>query len=68
MVNDLLYADDIVLMSETIQVLKNKLIKWKAFQSKGLKVNLAKTKMMVRAALQRMACQKAKLTHVGSAD
>ena len=32
----LLYADDLVLMSETIERLRNKLLKWKeAFESKG---------------------------------
>ena len=36
-----------VLMSETIEGLGNKFIKWKVFESKGLKVNLRKTKVMV---------------------
>ena len=45
---DLLYADDLVLMSETIVGLRYKFLKWKkAFESKGLKVNLGKTKVMV---------------------
>ena len=48
MLNELLYADDIVLMSETIKGLRNKFIKWKeAFENKCLKVNLEKTKIMV---------------------
>ena len=39
-------ADDFVLMSETIKGLKNTFIKWKqAFEGKGLKVNLGKTKV-----------------------
>ena len=39
--SELLYADDLVLMSETIEGLRNKFIKWKeTFESKGLKVNL----------------------------
>ena len=38
-----LYADNLVLMSETIEGLTDKLVKWKmAFESKGLKVNLGK--------------------------
>ena len=46
--SELLYADDLVLMSETIEELRNKFIKWKeAFESKGLKVNLGKTKVVV---------------------
>ena len=45
--SELLYAVDIVLMSETIEGLRNKFLKWKeAFDSKGLKVNLGKTKVM----------------------
>ena len=44
----LLYADDLVLMSETIEELRNKFLKWKeAFEREGLKVNLGKTNVMV---------------------
>ena len=43
MYTKLLYADDLVLMSDTIKGLRNKFIKWKeAFESKALKVNLGK--------------------------
>ena len=46
--NELLYADDSVLMSETMEGLMNKFLKWKeAFESNGLKVNLGKTQVMV---------------------
>ena len=46
--SELLYADDLFLMSETTEGLRNKFIKWKeAFESKGLKVNLGKTNAMV---------------------
>ena len=39
--SELLYADDLVLMSETIEGLTNRFLKWKvAFERKGLKVNL----------------------------
>ena len=42
---ELLYADDLVLRSETIDGLMNKFLKWKeAFENMGLKVNLGKTK------------------------
>ena len=45
---ELLYADDLVLMSETIEGLRNKFLKWKeAFEIKCLKVNLGKFKVMV---------------------
>ena len=47
-VNELLYADDLVLMSETMEDLKERFWNWKnAFQSKGLQVNTRKTKLMV---------------------
>ena len=46
--SELLYADDLVLMSETIERLMNRFLKWKeTFESKGLKVNLGKTKVLV---------------------
>ena len=46
--SELLYADDLVLMSQTIEVLRNKFLKWKVpLENKGLKVN-GKTKIMVR--------------------
>ena len=39
--SELLYADDLVLMCETIEGLRDKFLKWKeAFESKGLKANL----------------------------
>ena len=45
---ELLYADDLVLMSEMIKRLRNKFSKWnEAFEGKGLKFNLGKTKVMV---------------------
>ena len=41
---ELPYADDLVLMSETIEGLGNNFLKWNvAFESKGLKLNLWKT-------------------------
>ena len=50
--SEFLYADDLVLMSETIDGLRNKLIKWKeAFESNGLKVNLVKTKVKVSSGI-----------------
>ena len=48
----LLYADDLVLMSETIMGLRSKLRKWKvAFEGKGLNVNLWKTKVMASSSI-----------------
>ena len=44
---DLLYADDIVLVAETMELLKQKVIEWKdCMEAKGLKVNVGKTKVM----------------------
>ena len=44
---ELLYADYLVLMAETIKELEAQFIRWKAaFEGKGLKVNLGKTKVM----------------------
>ena len=50
--SDLLGADDLVVMRETIEGLRNKFTKWKKdFKNKGLKVNLRKAKVMVRASI-----------------
>ena len=44
---ELLYADDLVLMAETMKELEAQFFHWKAaFKGKGLKVNLGKTKVM----------------------
>ena len=46
--NEILYADDFVLIGESMENLKEKFLKWKEeFESKRLKVNLKKTKVMV---------------------
>ena len=48
MVNELLYADVLVIMSEDMEGLKKRFWNWKdALESKGLKVNTRKTKLMV---------------------
>lgn len=45
---ELLYADDLVLMAESMEELLEKLRKWKeAMESKGLRVNVSKTKVMM---------------------
>ena len=47
-VNELLYADDLVIMSKDMEDLKEMFWNWKnALESKGLKVNTRKTKLMV---------------------
>ena len=51
LMSEMLYADDLVLMSETMRGLRDKFWKWKeAFESKGLKVNFGKTKVVVSGA------------------
>ena len=51
LMSEMLYADDLVLASETMEGLREKFWKWKeAFESKGLKVNLGKTKVVVSGA------------------
>ena len=46
--SELLHDDALILMNQTINGFRNKLRKWKeAFESKGLKVNLGKAKVMV---------------------
>ena len=42
---ELLYADDLVIVAETLEELKSQLKQWKnGLESKGLKVNVAKPK------------------------
>ena len=47
LMKEVLYADDLALMSETMEGLKEKFLKWKSALERGLKVNLEKTKVMV---------------------
>ena len=50
--SQLLYANDLFLMSETIKRLMDNFLKWKeAFESKSLKVNLGKNKVMVSSVI-----------------
>ena len=51
LISEMLCANDLVLTSEMIEGLREKFWKWKeAFESKGLKVNLGKTKVVVSGA------------------
>ena len=48
LLNEILYADDLVLMSESLEDLRERFQRWKrALEGKGLKVNVGKTKTMV---------------------
>ena len=43
----LLYADDLILMAESEESLRDKIVKWKSgLEAKGLKMNTGKTKVM----------------------
>ena len=51
LMSEMLHADDFVLTSETREGLRERFWKWKeVFESKGLKVNLVKTKVVVSGA------------------
>ena len=66
--SELLFDDDLVLMIETIDGLRNMFLKsMDTFLRKVLKVNLGNTKVMVSSVITKMACLKVKLIHVGSA-
>ena len=57
--SEMLYADDLVMMSETMEGLREKLWKWKEeLESKGWNVNLGKTKVVVNEAEDEVAVSK----------
>ena len=64
--SELLYTDDLVMMPETIKGLSNKLSEWKeAFESKSLKVNLVKTKVVVSGGITKDSMSKSKVKPCG---
>ena len=64
--SELLYADDLVLMSETFVGLRNMFLKWKeGFYSKGFKVNLGKTMVMVSSGITKDGLSKSKVGTYG---
>ena len=65
--SELLYTDDSVLIHETIEGLVNKFLKWKeAFESKCLRDNLGKTKLMVSSCITSLSKSKVDLCGVCS--
>ena len=51
LLNEILYADDLVLMSENLEDLRERFQRWRhAFKSKVLRINIRKTKMMASGA------------------
>ena len=66
MLSELLHADDLVLMSETIERCWNKFLKWKEdFESKRLKNNLGKTKVMVSGSITKDGLSRSKIDSFG---
>ena len=64
--SELLYDYDLVVMSETIDRLRDKFLKWKvAFESKGLKVNLGKAKVMVSRCITKDGLSKCEVDPCG---
>ena len=71
MLSELLYGDDLILMSVTIEVFRNKFfnskfLKWKeSFESMGLKVNLGGAMMMVSSSITKDGISKRKVDPCG---
>ena len=64
--SELLYADDLVLMSVTIQGHRDEFLKWKeAFNGEGLKVSLGKTNVMVSNGITTDGMSKSKVDPCG---
>ena len=57
LMSDMLYADELVLMSDTMEGLRERFWKWKE-TFKGLKVNLEKTKVVVSRAEGKVSVSK----------
>ena len=50
---ELLYAGDLILIAESEESLRDKIIKWKSwFEAKGLKMNTGKTKVMFSCSMK----------------
>ena len=58
-INEILYEYDLVLVGKTMKDLKDKFWRWKeAFEGKGMRVNLNKTKMMVSGLVEKVTASK----------
>ena len=52
---NLLYADDLILMAESEESLRDKIVKWKSgLEAKGLKMNTGKMKVMFSCSMKGM--------------
>ena len=62
MLSESMYADDLVLMCEKIEGLRDKFLKWKeALESKHLKDNLGKSKILVSRGITQDGLSKSKV-------
>ena len=68
LMSEMLYADDLALTSETMEgLIEKRFWKWKeAFESKGLKVNLGKTKVVVNKTLTLFTIIQQRFPHLNS--
>ena len=58
---ELLYADDLILMAESEESLRDKIVKWKSgLEAKGLKLNTGKTKVMFSCSMKDKVEEKGK--------
>ena len=64
--SQLLYTDDLLLMSESIEGHRNKFLIWKGdLESKGLKVSLEKTEVMVSGGITKDGLSKSEVDPCG---
>ena len=58
-IDEILYADDLVLVGETMKGSRDNFWRWKeAFEEKGMRVNLDKTEMMMSGLKEKVAASK----------
>jgi len=58
---ELLYADDLILMAESEESLRDKIVKWKSgLEAKALKMNTGKTKVMFSCSMKDKVEEKGK--------
>ena len=57
----MLYADDLILMAESEESLRDKIVQWKSgLEAKGLKMNTGKTKVMFNCSMNDKGEEKGK--------
>ena len=64
--SELLYAEELVLMSESMEALRNEFLRWKeAFESKSMKVNLRKIKVLASSGIVKDGLSKSNVDPCG---